>query len=61
MECGLSLGKLKNFFVFTNAGECDTGLYQVKEVRVWKLQCSLGMGTVYNSAVIVVSKLELLY
>ena len=42
---------------------CDTGLCQVSNVRVWKLQCwsSLAMNTAYNSAIIVVYRLEILY
>ena len=37
-----ALGYTEKFLcVFTNAGECscDTGSYQVSDVRVWKLQC----------------------
>jgi hypothetical protein len=64
LDCGHPLGSQTNFIVFANAGECscDTGLYQVSDVRVWKLQCliSLGMDTAYNSAIIVVYRLEIL-
>jgi len=48
---------------FTKAVECSchTGLYQVINVRVWKLKCwsSLGMNIAYNSAIIVVCRLDI--
>jgi hypothetical protein len=66
LECRQRLVRLTNFFcVFGNAGECScvTGLYQVSDVRVWKLQCwsLLGMNTAYNLEIIVVYRLEILY